>query len=249
MSWWTDFRDSIEGGASKVGKIGLAATGAGLGGVAGLYGASKLAGGGGPNGEGGYDPNGAYAGMPALPTDVTSGVSRDTSGLDAFSKEAMRTGPSAWAGLARTQNKQNATDAYNRGSAQTASQGQASRDQLAMTGGLTGGAAERSAMDTSKNMLSMGQDIGRQENQNDLQIGINDEQNRIGELSSLPGMQLQGSQFDLSKAQGQNQFNATNYGTQAGIWAAGKQASMEDPRNPQSPNYDDGKRWFNPFSW
>lgn len=190
-----------------------------------------------------------YAGMPALPTDVTGGVKRDTSGLDAFSKEALRTGPSAWAGLANQQNRQNQADAYDRGMGQAAAHGQEGRDALAMQGGLTSGAAERSANATSRNMLDVGQDVNRQGDANALQIGINDEQNRIQELSSLPGMQLQGSGFDLAKAQGQNQFNAQNYDTQGRIWAAGKEADSQDPRNPSSPNYDDGKRWFNPFSW
>jgi hypothetical protein len=197
-----------------------------------------------------WNPNTDYlSGMPTAPTDVMNGVNLDRSGLNAFAGEAMRTGPSAWSKLATQQQDQSQADALQRGTAQTAATTQGAQDQMAMQGGLTSGAAERVAQSGARNMLDMGQDIARQGDQNRLQVSINDEQNRISQLGQLPGMQLAASGFDLSKANAQNAFNAQNYQTQGGIIAAGKQADLMDPRNPQSPNYDDGKRWYNPFSW
>lgn len=196
-----------------------------------------------------YDPSQAYVGMPQAPTSAIPGVNLDRSGLDAFGKEAMRTGPSKWSQLALGQNEDSRQKAVQDATASAASSGQQARDSMAMQGGLTGGAAERTAMDQSRNALGMTQDVNRQANSNALQVGVNDEQNRISELGQLPGMQLGASNFDLSKAGAQDQFNAQNYSTQGGIWAAGQQANAEDPRNPSSPNYDDHKRWYNPFTW
>lgn len=190
-----------------------------------------------------------YAGMPTAPTDVSSGVTRDTTGLDRFKQEAFRTGPSNWAKLSLEQQKQNANAARDRGTAEVGTQYAKGMDDLAMTGGLTGGARERLANSAGRNQLDMSQQVGKQQSDNELQIGINDEQNRISQLGQVPGMDLAAANFDLSKATGQNEFNARNYQTQGGIWAAGKQADAEDPRNPNSPNYDNGKRWYNPFSW
>lgn len=191
-----------------------------------------------------------YAGMPQAPTDaIAASPGYDRTGLDKFEQEAYRTGPSTWAKLSGQQQDQNAVDARGRGAAEVGSQYAKGQDDLAMTGGLTGGARERLATQAGRNQLSMSQEVGKQQSDNKLQIGINDEQNRISQLGQVPGMELGASNFDLSRAQGENAFNAQNYQTQGGIWAAGKQADAEDPRNPQSPNFDDKKRWYNPFTW
>ena len=197
----------------------------------------------------GYNPGDPYAGMPALPTDQINGVSLDRTGLDKFKQEAFRTGPSNWAKMATAQQGTNAIAARGSGASQVGTQQAQAADNLASAGGLTSGARERLAASGGRSMLDMGQQVGKQQADNNLQIGMNDEQNRISQLGQVPGMDLAASNFDLNKAQDQNQFNATNYQTQAGIWGAGKQADAEDPRNPNSANYDNGKRWYNPFSW
>ena len=190
-----------------------------------------------------------YAGMPALPTDQTSGVSMDHTGLDKFKQEAFRTGPSNWAKMATTQQGNNASTARASGYNQVGTQQAQSGDNLASAGGLTSGARERLATQGGRSMLDVGQQVGKQQSDNNLQIGMNDEQNRISQLGQVPGMDSTAANFDLSKAQGQNTFNAQNYQTQGGIWGAGKQADAENPNNPASPHYDDKKRWYNPFSW
>jgi hypothetical protein len=191
-----------------------------------------------------------YAGMPLAPTDaITSAPGYNRNGLDRFEQEAFRTGPSNWAKLATQQQQINAGAARDRGTAEVGSQLAKSQDQLAMDGGLTSGARERLATSAGRNQLDMSQGVGKEQADNNLQLSINDEQNRISQLGQVPGMEMGAANFDLSRAQGINQFNASNYQTQGGIWAAGKQADAEDPRNPQSPVYDDGKRWYNPFTW
>lgn len=197
-----------------------------------------------------YNPNQFYAGMPTAPGDaITSTPGYNRTGLDKFEQEAYRTGPSNWAKLSTQQQQMNADSARNRGTAEVGSQAAKANDDLAMTGGLTSGARERMATTAGRNQLDMSQQVGKQQGDNNLQIGINDEQNRISQLGQVPGMELGSANFDLSRAQGENAFNAQNYQTQGGIWAAGQQANAEDPRNPSSPNYDNGKRWYNPFSW
>lgn len=190
-----------------------------------------------------------YAGMPKAPTDQTGGVSMDHTGLDKFKQEAFRTGPSNWARMATAQQGNNAMAARASGASQVGTQQAQAEDNLASAGGLTSGARERLATSGGRSMLDMGQQVGKQQSDNNLQISMNDEQNRISQLGQVPGMDSTVANFDLGKAQGQNAFNANNYQTQGGIWGAGKQADAEDPRNPASAHYDDKKRWYNPFSW
>ncbi len=170
----------------------------------------------------------------------------NTSGLDAFRQQALRKGPSTWASLA-TQ-KQYAEEAAARDRAKQearSSQAQAEAD-LAMRGGLSSGARERLTSSGARNLLSMSQDVGRQGNLNRLQIGMNDEQNRIAQLSQLPGMenanlqaQLQKEQLwenakqsDLQRVQSENdrrnEWNQMLYQQQMQAWAANRQAQATE---------------------
>lgn len=123
----------------------------------------------------------------------------DPSGINAFSGEALRQGPSKWAGRANEEQNHLAMEARDRAAGDTAGQTASARAQLASRGGLSSGAAERLAQGGANNFLSMTQEIGNTAAKNRMQIGMNDEQNRMSMLGQLPGMQQQQAQFGLDK--------------------------------------------------
>jgi hypothetical protein len=159
-----------------------------------------------------------------------SGIQMDPRGLNKFRDEALRNGPSAWANLSRSQNQLNTLTARERARKESAGTEAQARSTLAMRGGLRSGTRERLAKEGMKDYLAMSQDATRQGQANDLQIGINDEGNRIQQLGMLPGMEVaalqpefqklslwgQGRQFDttgkMKNAQSQNDYNASKYG-------------------------------------
>lgn len=160
----------------------------------------------------------------------------DPSGLAKFKGEAMRSGPSTWAGLAKQSNLANVANEKET-SARSANAATAqAMDVIAARGGLSSGARERAATEGAKNALAMGQDISRQGDLNNLQIGMNDESNRIQQLSMLPGMQqseagmyTQAKGGDISnqiaEINRRNQYNQNVYNQQMQGWAANQQAN------------------------
>lgn len=147
-----------------------------------------------------YDPN-TMALLPGMEQQL-GGI--DTSGLKnsvgAFRDMALRKGPSAWALMAGNQQDALAGNARERGAAETNAQTASAMDRLAMSGGLTSGARERAAEGGAKNYMDMSQDTARQATLNKLQIGVNDEQNKIQEMGQLPGMEASALQPDFQKA-------------------------------------------------
>ncbi len=143
----------------------------------------------------------------------------NTKGMDMFRTDATRTGQSAWDRLAKTSNAAKMSDQMENAQKQAQSQTAATMDDLAARGGLSSGARERTAQAGQKNYLAMAQDLTRQGNLNDLQIDVNDEQNRMAQLGQLPGMELQQiqpmvqenqrrSDYDKWKADSENQTTA-----------------------------------------
>lgn len=169
------------------------------------------------------------------------GINLNTEGLDAFRQQALRKGPSSWAQLAQQDQLAQASNAREQGAKQTNAQTAQADDNLAATGGLSSGARERTAQEGAKNYMAMSQDLTRQSNLNDMQIGMNDEQNRIQQLGMLPGMEVQSLQPELQKAsmwegakandvsnqmqalQSTNDWNKYLYGQQMSGWAAQQQ--------------------------
>lgn len=163
------------------------------------------------------------------------GTVYDPSGFNAYKEQAMRKGPSAWATLATQDQALQAKKMRDQGASQANAQTAQAEDDLSARGGLSSGARERATIEGSKNYLSMAQSAGQTENLNDMQIGMNDEQNRIQQLSALPGMeQQQAGMFESAKNNDiqnaiqennrVNQYNQTLYGQQMDAWAANRQA-------------------------
>lgn len=174
------------------------------------------------------------------------GINTDKRGINQFRSEALRTGRSPWAMLAHKGQDLEQGKALDLGTRTAASQGAGARGQLAMRGGLTSGARERIAGNQANSVLDMTQNVAGQGAQNRLQIDMNDEQNRIGQLGQLPGMENLAIQPDLDKTklygqarqldigntignnQSKNAFDMGLYGEKMKAWAAEKQAKAID---------------------
>jgi len=159
----------------------------------------------------------------------------NTQGLDQIRKEALRDPgqQSRWAEIAKA-------DAANTAAAQGAGQMAQARSGLAMQGGLRSGARER--------LAQQGQITGLQAKQNaNMQVNMQDEQNRQKWLGMLPGQELAAAQFgstiedrnigrSLSEVQQGRDFDKYRYGQAMTAWGADKSAdamrrSAEDAKS------------------
>ncbi len=184
----------------------------------------------GPGWQAGYDPTtmslapGAEAGLNNI---SLGGLDQS---MNALRGEALRKGPSAWANMANIKAAREGEMARGRGMNEVAGTTASARSQLAQQGGLSSGARERTAETGAKNAIGMNQDLSNQEINNKMQIGLNDEQNRMQQLSALPGAEsaalapqfqkfgaLQSArqadiQNQLAENQARNKFNLGIYG-------------------------------------
>lgn len=203
-----------------------------------------------------------YAGMPTTPyynpsydpstENLADPLQQQLNGIDTnplsmsvsnFKDLADRQGPSAWATSADQQQDALSSNALERGAAQTNGQTAQAVDQLGSSGGITSGARERAVEGGAKNYMNMSQDTSRQDSLNKLQIGVNDQQNKMQEMGMLPGMESQALQPQFQKANmweqaktadvgnqitstnNTNAFNQNNYQAQLGAWGANQQAN------------------------
>jgi hypothetical protein len=193
-----------------------------------------------PSYQQGYDPN-TMSVTPEVEARLNK-IQADNRGLNAYRQEALRKGSSRWAGLQNQKQYSEETDARERAKREGRSAKSQAESDLAMSGGLTSGARERLSNEGVKNQIAMSQEAGRQGNLNRMQIGINDEQNRISQLGALPGMENQTLQAQLQKEgmwnqakqtdmqriieenRRRNDYNQNVYNQQMQAWGANKQA-------------------------
>jgi hypothetical protein len=117
-----------------------------------------------------------------------------------FADMANRQGPSAWANMANQQQDTLEANSRERGAAENNAQTAQALDNLGSSGGITSGARERAAEGGAKNYMNMSQDAARQGGLNKLQIGVNDQQNKIQEMGQLPGMESAALQPQFQQA-------------------------------------------------
>lgn len=160
----------------------------------------------------------------------------DPSGLQAFKGQALSKGPSQWATQANAQQEALSKNALDMGAKSVVGQGATARSQLAMRGGLSGGARERVAMEGQNNFMNMAQGVGQQKSTNQMQIGMNDQQNKLQMMSQLPGMQQNAAQFQsnqnqfntgaqMANNQSRNAFDLGQYQSQMAAYGAGQTAA------------------------
>lgn len=142
--------------------------------------------------------------------------------------QAFSQGPSAWANLQTQQQRmeqQNAKDQLMKGAMQ--SQG-AAQNQLARTGGLSGGASALLARQGQRDLLNQGQELARTGMGQRLGIQQQDIANKQGLLGKFGEMEANANQANIEALKGnlsgQAAFNTNRYNQQMQGYAAGQSA-------------------------
>lgn len=125
-------------------------------------------------------------------------VTYDPSGYNEVKNLALRTGPSAWAQLQLDQQKAQQAAQVDQAAKQSAGAQSNMFAQMAMRGGLGGGARNRMASQALRNQLMSQQDIARQGNLNRLNIGSQDETNRLNMLNNLTNLDVKKGELDVT---------------------------------------------------
>lgn len=203
-------------------------------------------------------PKDPYEGMPVIPDyrpgwdpsmamtpqveERLSGINYNTEGLDRFRNEALRTGQSPWASMMQGKSRLNELDARENAIRDSRSMMLQAEGDIAGASGLSAGTRERLARSGGQNALDMTQNVARSGTLDRMGISITDEQQRVNQLSALPG--LEQMPFDaamakeniwglarskdisreLTENQNYNQYIMDKYGIEGSIWGAGKTA-------------------------
>ena len=167
--------------------------------------------------------------------DKLKGLSYDSRGLDAYRNRALSTGQSPWASLQQQSNQMDSDRALSGigGSTQGGDTGAVSN--LAMRGGATAGARERLAGTAMQSANQARQQIYGQSAQRGLDIGIEDERQRLEALGRLPGLESQYTQTQIAQLnpwltmaqleqQGRNNYNLGKFQTQMEAYGAAQTA-------------------------
>ena len=130
----------------------------------------------------------------------------DSRGLDAFRDRALSTGESPWAAMMKGQQEMQRQNSMESADAQSASGAAQARSSLAARGGLSGGAQLSLARSGARDLMNAKQGINRQAMTNNMNVGIEDEKQRMAALQALPGMENQ----SFSTLLDQDKYNMTN---------------------------------------
>lgn len=145
-------------------------------------------------------------------------VQLNTQGLDALRQRGLAQGPSAWANMMNQKQGLEQAQAMDDMAAQGAGARSQAMADLAERGGLSDQARENLAMQQMRNQQMGGQQVSRQGQLDRMNIGLQDEQQKLGILQNLPGQELAAlePQFkNQANAQAVNQFNI---GQSMGEW-------------------------------
>lgn len=151
-------------------------------------------------------------------------------GGDIFNQQkalAMSEGDTPWAQAMRQQEQMATQGRYGQAGQQSNAAVSQAQNRLAMKGGLRGGAAERLASQGANQLMMAKQDIAKQSQLNQMNIGLQDyqmKQNLAGQL--LPQEQnIMGQNVGTYKQEhlGKNYFDMTQYKEDMASWAAKQQ--------------------------
>lgn len=170
----------------------------------------------------------------------------DQSGLAAFKDRALAApGTSAWEQMALNKQGLEQNQAMQGAQQQGANAAAQARSGLAMRGGLSSGAAERSGRNSMRDILAAQQNVGAQGLQSRADIGQEAERQRLAALGQLPQMQLNAAQpgidaqkFNIGNAltqkQAEEQAKFANYQQQMQGYGATQQANAIAANGPKS---------------
>lgn len=144
-------------------------------------------------------PIGFSSALPGIESRLNN-INLDTSGVDELKKEALAApGTGAWEQMMKGRQGLEEMGAQDN-AARTADAGKAQAfSSLATSGGLSGGARERLARLSGQDLATQKQNVLRQGQLDRSGIGVQAEQNRLGQLSQLPGAQIAALQPELAK--------------------------------------------------
>lgn len=148
------------------------------------------------------------------------GINLNSDALNALRDYGTSTGDSPWAKAQLGQLETAQGKAMGDAAKTAASSGAAAQDTLASRGGMSSGARENLARNSSNNAMMNTQGVIGQGLQQKGAIRSQDESNRLGVLQNLPGQEVQALQPELQKqslwqqAAGQNQAAKQNLDTQ-----------------------------------
>ena len=111
-------------------------------------------------------------------------ITIDQRAQDAVRQRALSTGDSPWANLQLQKNQMASQDQKQNLSQQNASSAAQARSNLAMRGGISGGARERLGKQAMMNQMLAQQQVGRDQQQNDLNVRIQDDSQRTDALKT-----------------------------------------------------------------
>lgn len=143
-------------------------------------------------------------------------TSSDQSGLNAMKQRALGSGDTPWASLAKNQSREEQRFGLDNIAQQGASDRAQAEASLASRGGLSGGAAERLALGSSRDIAMRRQQAMQEGIKQRLGISTQDQAGRDQMLQNLPGAQLGQAQFDSGQQQAlsnmlmQNRLNSKN---------------------------------------
>jgi hypothetical protein len=180
------------------------------------------------NADGNGEDGGAGAGKyPEITRPQYAGLSDEAGNLDAkyrvgaeqakygqagksLISRATDTGESPWLKMQMEKQGLEQTNAMGNAAVQAQSQAAQARSNLAMRGGLSGGARERLASGAAQNAMMGQQQVANQGMQDRLGARISDEQIKTNLLGTAAGMENNMSQFNTGIRQGANQYNTQN---------------------------------------
>lgn len=164
----------------------------------------------------------------------------DTRALDAYRNEALRKSGenSAWGNLMLQKLQQEKLANIDSLSNQTSSGRAQALSDLASSGGVDGGARERTLGSFNRNAMLERQKLNRDASNKNLDILTKDEENRIGQLGNLTNMENQRAtylsqldQFNIGnkfkETQSKRDYDMNKYNKQMETWAANKQADAQ----------------------
>jgi hypothetical protein len=146
-------------------------------------------------------------------------LAADSRAQDAMRERAMAKGDSPWLKMQLEKLGLEELSARDAAARQATSGAAMARSQLAMKGGLGGGASSRIAMQSMRDMNAARQGIGRDAAMNRLQLGIADDQTRQGLLASVAGLDLSraAQTQDLAKFNSAQTYDADKWTAAAGL--------------------------------
>lgn len=170
-------------------------------------------------------------------------VSYNKEGFEALRRDTLRSGPSAWADLAKRRQSIDEQDQAENLTRQSAGQYNTALSRLASSGGLATGARERLARNSMQDAFAQRQALSRQGGVSRLGIDLQDETTRQTNLRALPQLEAQSAQTEFQTKvnpwmqladreqerranldTARNEFNLGRFNTQMGAYGSLKTA-------------------------